>query len=431
MNLRLMLENFKKYGILITLKFNIAASDVKYGLLLYALTPCHLFVAYIIERIAMENAMAALGRKKKSDTDLNKPESEKDRKDFYYTWWWIAVAHAVNATFTLLVTSAVIYWLINNPGIGTICELHAVVVWLKTCSYAFTNRDLRHAMLHPTTPSNLPEIYAECPYPKNITISNLIYFWLAPTLVYQTAYPRSTHIRWIFVLKRFLEVIGLSVFIWLASAQYAAPVLRNSLDKMALMDLSSILERLMKLSTISLIIWLAGFFALFQSFLNALAEILHFGDRNFYDDWWNSTSLKEYWATWNKPVHHFMRRHVYSPLLGRGWSPHAASAWVFIFSGFLHELCVGVPTHNILGVAFLGMVMQLPLIYVTEPLSKMQGITGKVVGNCIFWINFCFIGQPLAALVYYYAWQANHGGLPSANATSLGGGDGGMLGGVL
>src|SRR5271156_6690195 len=160
MNLRLMLENFKKYGILITLKFDIAASDVKYGLLLYALTPCHLFVAFIIEWIAMENAMAALGRRKKSDTDLNKPESEKDRKDFYYTWWWIAVAHAVNATFTLLVTSAVIYRLIHNPGIGTICELHAVVVWLKTCSYAFTNRDLRHAMLHPTTPSNLPEIYA-------------------------------------------------------------------------------------------------------------------------------------------------------------------------------------------------------------------------------------------------------------------------------
>lgn len=150
-------------------------------------------------------------------------------------------------------------------------------------------------------------------------------------------------------MKRLLEVIGLTVFIWLASAQYAAPVLRNSLDKIATLDFPSILERIMKLSTISLIIWLAGFFALFQSFLNALAEVTRFADRNFYDDWWNSTNLQSYWSTWNKPVYHFMRRHIFSPLIGRGWSYTSASAMVFVFSGFLHELLVGVPTHNILG----------------------------------------------------------------------------------
>src|SRR5882757_1586651 len=88
-------------------------------------------------------------------------------------------------------------------------------------------------------------------------------------------------------------------------------------------------------------------------------------------------------------------------LVGRGWSPQAASAWVFVFSGFLHELAVGVPSHSILGVAFLGMVLQLPLIQCTEPLAKKEG-TGKVIGNCIFWINFVFVGQPLAAMIYFF-----------------------------
>jgi len=136
---------------------------------------------------------------------------------------------------------------------------------------------------------------------------------------------------------------------WLASAQYAAPLLRNSLDKIATLNIASIIERLMKLSTISMVIWLAGFFALFQSFLNALAEITRFGDREFYTDWWNSPSVGVYWRTWNKPVYHFMRRHIYSPLVGRGWSSNMASAIVFVFSGVLHELLVGVPTHNIIG----------------------------------------------------------------------------------
>merc|ERR1711977_604988 len=56
MNLRLVVENARKYGLLITLKSNIHAGDVKAGLFLYAITPIHLFVAYIIERVAMEHA---------------------------------------------------------------------------------------------------------------------------------------------------------------------------------------------------------------------------------------------------------------------------------------------------------------------------------------------------------------------------------------
>ncbi|OAP58377.1 hypothetical protein AYL99_07467 [Fonsecaea erecta] len=412
MNLRLVIENARKYGLLITLKSNLRSQDIKIALALYALTPCHLFVAYVIEKVAMENAKGAIGRRKKSDPDANKkPETEKQTKEFLNTWWWIAAAHTLNASLALLISSFVVYYCIHNPGLGTISELHAIVVWLKTCSYAFTNRDLRHAMLNPGGPeSALPEIYSKCPYPRNITLPNLCYFWWAPTLVYQPYYPRTDRIRWTFFLKRVGEVVALSVFIWLTCAQYAVPVLRNSLDGMAVLDFSSIAERLMKLSTISLIVWLAGFFALFQSFLNALAEIMMFGDRVFYEDWWNSTSLKMYWSTWNKPVYHFMRRHIYSPLIGRGWSPQAASAWVFVFSGFLHELAVGVPSHNILGVAFLGMVLQLPLIQITEPLAKMHG-TGKVIGNCIFWINFVFVGQPLAAMIYFFAWQAKFGEL--------------------
>jgi len=259
MNLRLVVENARKYGLLITLKSNIKSTDLRIGLFLYALTPCHLFAAYIIERVAMEHAKAALGQRKKGDIGVSAPETESERKAFRSTWGWIAFGHTVNATLALTITTLVVFYAVDNPGVGSISELHAIIVWLKTCSYAFTNRDLRHAMLHPSPSSAaLPEVYKQCPYPQNVTLSNLTYFWWAPTLVYQPSYPRSERIRWVFVLKRFAEVIALSIFIWLTCAQYAEPVLRNSLDKMASLDYPSILERLMKLSTISLIVWLAA-----------------------------------------------------------------------------------------------------------------------------------------------------------------------------
>lgn len=388
MNLRLVVENARKYGLLISLKSNIKSVDLRIGMFLYALTPLHLFAAYMIERVAMQHAKKALGIRKRSDYGINAPETEQEQRAFRQTWRWIAFGHTINATLALAITTLIVFYVIENPGIGTISELHAIVVWLKTCSYAFTNRDLRHAMLHPSPhAAALPGIYKQCPYPQNITLANLSYFWWAPTLVYQPAYPRTARIRWTFVAKRLGEAVALSVFTWIVCAQYAVPVLQNSLDGMVRFDLPSVAERLMKLSTISLACWLAGFFALFQSFLNMLAELLRFGDREFYGDWWNSTCLRAYWSEWNKPVYYFMRRHVYSPLVGRGWSHLAASTAVFVFSGFLHELAVGVPTHSLIGAAFGGMVLQLPLIQLTEPFGKSKSITGKIIGNCIFWLN--------------------------------------------
>jgi diacylglycerol O-acyltransferase-1 len=348
--------------------------------------------------------------RRRSGIDTPTP-TEAERQEFNATWKLIAWVHGLNATLCLGITSVIVYYYIHHPLIGTLAEVHAIIVWLKTASYAFTNRDLRHAYLHPSTriEDMLPDIYSQCPYPQNVSLSNLTYFWWAPTLVYQPVYPRTARIRWTFVSKRLAEVFGLSVFIWFASAQYAAPVLRNSLDKMASLDLISILERLMKLSTISLVVWLAGFFALFESFLNALAEVTRFGDREFYTDWWNSPSVGVYWRTWNKPVYQFMRRHVFSPLRGRGWSAGQASIAVFLLSAILHELLVGLPTHNVIGVAALGMLAQLPLIKLTAPLEKREGHYSKLLGNTVFWVSFVLIGQPLAALLYFFAWEAKYG----------------------
>jgi diacylglycerol O-acyltransferase 1 len=310
----------------------------------------------------------------------------------------------------LAVATYVVYHHIYNPGLATFAELHAVIVWLKVCSYAFTNRDLRHAFVNADAPdAGLPTLYDTCPYPKNITVGNLCYFWWAPTLVYQPVYPRSEKIRLDFIAKRACELLILCIVIFVACAQYAVPLLHNSLNDISDLNVTNIAERVLKLSTISLVCWLAGFFALFQSFLNLLAEIMRFGDREFYSDWWNSSDLRSYWTSWNKPVTNFMRRHIYTPMVNRGVPKYLAQIITFLFSGMLHELLVGIPTHNILGIAFAGMVIQIPLIVLTDYMAKLEGQNGKLAGNLTFWITFCFLGQPFAALMYFFAWQAKFG----------------------
>ena len=90
-----------------------------------------------------------------------------------------------------------------------------------------------------------------------------------------------------------------------------------------------------------------------------MAEILSFADRNFYNDWWNADDLFDFWKMWNLPVHRWAVRHLFKPLLSRGFSPFKASLVVFLVSAALHEYLVSVPLRMFKYYAFLGMIFQV------------------------------------------------------------------------
>lgn len=71
---------------------------------------------------------------------------------------------------------------------------------------------------------------------------------------------------------------------------------------------------MVKLALPTAIFWITGFFAVFHSYLNIISELLYYGDRQFYLEWWNCKNLAEYWRLWNLPVHNFFVRHVAYPL---------------------------------------------------------------------------------------------------------------------
>jgi arabinogalactan endo-1,4-beta-galactosidase len=46
--------------------------------------------------------------------------------------------------------------------------------------------------------------------------------------------------------------------------------------------------------------------------LNGFAELTRFGDRLFYEDWWNSVTHDEFLRKWNRPVYNYLMKVVYS-----------------------------------------------------------------------------------------------------------------------
>lgn len=55
-------------------------------------------------------------------------------------------------------------------------------------------------------------------------------------------------------------------------------------------------------------------------------------------DWWNATTIEGYWRSWNMPVHRWMVRHIYFPIIRAGLSRGVAMTVVFFLSAVFHEV---------------------------------------------------------------------------------------------
>ncbi|KAF9919282.1 hypothetical protein BX616_009985 [Lobosporangium transversale] len=462
-NIRLIIENYLKYGFLLSFPgSNVSRQDWILTVLTHALLPINVLVAYKLEEWAMKLAIGfrkrhldekSESRPKNNSTNGRdtRPHTVKEiAKANQSTVGWL---HVLNLSTLLAWPSFMAYFMIYHPFLAMTCLMNGLVLFLKMTSFALVNQDLRAAYIFDTPMEKLQHVAAvhgltsrggkddektkkhtsnsnngesdsdnsssnesssstttavevfqyDVRYPDNITLKNVTYFWFAPTLCYQPSYPRTTVFRKSFFLKRCLEIITCLGMMYFLIEQYATPTLQNSVRALDDLAFGTILERLLKLSTTSVVIWLIMFYTFFHSYLNALAEALYFGDRVFYLAWWNSSRLSEYWRLWNKPVYTFFKRHVYLPMVTSGYKPAVASFVIFTISAVLHEVLIGIPTHMVYGYAFAGMFFQIPLIALTEPLGHWRG-RGSGLGNMIFWVSFTILGQPACAMLYYYHW---------------------------
>ena len=146
---------------------------------------------------------------------------------------------------------------------------------------------------------------------------------------------------------------------------------------------------------------LLGFYWFFHLWLGLAAELTRFGDRMFYRDWWNARTIETYWRNWNLPVHHWMLRHLYYPLLRCGANKRICTYAVFLFSAIFHEVIISVPFRMLTLHAFFGMLSQAPLIWMTKKIDRM--IDNALISNGFFWLTFCVIGQPIGIILFYSA----------------------------
>ena len=232
--------------------------------------------------------------------------------------------------------------------------------------------------------------------------SKYLYFLFAPTLVYRDAYPRTPNIRWHYVVSNFIQVVACLIYTYYIFVRFCVPVFRNFSSE-------SITIRALILSSFgcmmpgTLVLFIA-FFAILHSWLNAFAEMLRFGDRLFYKDWWNSSSFSNYYRTWNVVVHDWLYSYVYKDCYqlfrvpNRPANRPVAMASVFLLSAVFHEYILIVSFGFFYPVLFF-MFAGAGFAFIFIPSRKSR------TGNVFMWVAL-FIGNGLLMCLYSMEWYA-------------------------
>ncbi|WVQ93034.1 hypothetical protein IAU59_000098 [Kwoniella sp. CBS 9459] len=223
-------------------------------------------------------------------------------------------------------------------------------------------------------------------WPQNVTYKHFVDFMFFPTLVYQLEYPRTDTMRPLVVVEKIVATLGTFSLIYTITEHYIMPILPKPGD--------SLIRSFINLALPMMVNYL---FIIFECVCTGFAELSYFADREFYQDWWNSTSWDQFSRKWNKPVHTFLLRHVYaSTISGLQLSRTSAAFVTFLLSALCHELVMAVVTKKIRPYLFLMQMAQLPMIALGRlPIVKRN----RTIGNIVFWAGL-MSGFPLLAICY-------------------------------
>lgn len=271
---------------------------------------------------------------------------------------------------------------------ATYVLVQSIIHFFKMHSYTYTNRDYRENWLEYKNYKNLrendPKIRKDCglniklisSYPLNINLKNFQYFLLAPTLCYEENYPSSGKFRpQYFILKALKALFCLTLLYYI----FTEAIEKNMNDILITPMPVLVIELYVPMTFICLIL----FYLIFECILPGFAELACFGDRQFYDDWWNSTDLNEFNRKWNKIIHMFLHRHVYLECKNRLKLGKTISiSCTFIISAIFHEYVLCVLIKMFRPYMFFMMLIQIPLLPIGGKYLKKT-----TFGNLFFWFT--------------------------------------------
>ncbi|XP_019851229.1 PREDICTED: sterol O-acyltransferase 1-like [Amphimedon queenslandica] len=227
--------------------------------------------------------------------------------------------------------------------------------------------------------------------PKVGSFRQYIYFLFCPTLLYRDHYPRKNSIDWSFVLTsgiKFLLALWSSVFI-----------LKNIIFPPSLKQ-GDLVNTLLMCLVLAFVIKFIAHTAILNAYLNMMAELMGFADRQFFSEWWTCTTYSSYYRKWNLLVHDWIHSYVYLDLK-KIFGKKLAVYCTLLVSSIVHEYLLSAGTGFVLPIVTVLFAGVGAFFYVLKPLSTRRA-------SNLFFLSSMNIGVSIILFFLVTEYAARH-----------------------
>ncbi|KAL3268271.1 hypothetical protein HHI36_007395 [Cryptolaemus montrouzieri] len=241
--------------------------------------------------------------------------------------------------------------------------------------------------VHAFVRSNIPKVfkYKEKSDEKLIlpTFRHYVYFILVPTLVYRDEYPRTSKVRWRVVATHGLEILAVLIFYSFVMERFLIPQYKDfGIEKFTY---AQVFLMFLETSFPGVLYLLSTFYLVLHLVQNFFAEILQFGDRMFYKDWWTSTDFTTWYRTWNVVVHDWLYTYIYKDCYEILFpkNKNIAKVTTFFISAIVHEWILMHMFGFLFPVLFfLFFILSIQFTHLRAPKNSIL--------NILFWMSLSF-----------------------------------------
>ncbi|KAG8035143.1 hypothetical protein G9C98_001633, partial [Cotesia typhae] len=278
-------------------------------------------------------------------------------------------------------------------GFGKMTTVIKMWCFMVASSYSVRLIMKIHAFVRSTVPSIFNRKLHDGSEDLIPKFNKFSYFMFAPTLIYQDNYPRTKKIRWRVAAKYFLEAVFTILFISLMFERFVLPAYKDFGREP--FNLHTFSSRIVSTALPGMIIFLCGFYCLLHAWMNGCAELMRFGDRLFYQDWWTSVSYDKYYRTWNIVVYDWLYTYIYRDFYEKLFPGNKLIATFFVFftSAVVHEYILACVFRFFYPVMFVFFgVFGFVLVFITKKESS-------AIGNIFLWFSL-IIGSGMMVSFY-------------------------------
>ena len=287
---------------------------------------------------------------------------------------------------------------VTNIGLFALLNEQLRVI-LKSLAFASNARDKVNDL-----DTSKDKEYSICSF------SHYLYYHFAPVIIYRDFYPQSTTpINWKRVLTLSIHFVG-TIYLSCVIVRHLVIPQFSRIGKEAF-SMSDIGYSILIGYWTGIILQFCLGYGFFHCWMNIWAELLRFGDRRFYYDWWTVSNSADFFRKWNLVIGDFIFECGYLPLMAMTKNRYISGLVVYIISAIIHDyglyglLGFFIPFYTF-AFPFLALFGDVPVL-LKNKLGIFKSVS-PVIANTFYFMTAYFSFSIWVAVLYLESYARKH-----------------------